>query len=384
MYSKKTLIFSVIGALLIGVFVAFISIGTMVSSLTGTSSYGMGKIVAALTILQTRYIQEVPPNNIVDGVIKGIASSTNDPHTAYMYGEAYKRLMADTKGEFSGIGALIGEKDGLPVIVSPIDDSPSATAGVKAGDKILKVDSFEVKKGTPIDEVVDKIRGTKGTPVVLLLLSEDGNTREVTIVRDIIKNKTVSSKMLEDDIGYVRIGQFSDNTPNDFSAALKELEGKGMKKLVLDLRMDPGGSLQACVEIAKHLVPKGLIVYTVDKSGKKQEFFSDLEKPKYKLAVLVDKGSASASEILAGAIQDTKAGTLIGTKTYGKGSVQAIIPLDKTSAFKVTIAKYFTPSGRSIDGIGIDPDIVIELDDKNIKTVDNQIEKAKETLKDPS
>lgn len=384
MYTKKTLVLSVIVSILIGTFVAVSSIGYVVSKATGTSTYGMGKILAALTILQTRYINDLSPDAIVHNTIKGIASSTNDPHTAYIYGEAYKRLMSETKGEFGGIGSLIGEKDGLPVIVSPIDDSPSIAAGVKAGDKILKVDNHEIKKGTPIDEVVDKIRGPKDTKVTILFLSEDGNTREITITRDIIKNKTVSTKMLKDDIGYIRIGQFSENTPTDFNKALKELDDKGVTKLVLDLRMDPGGSLQACVEIAKQLVPKGMIVYTIDKSGQKQEFLSNLEKPKYKLAVLVDKGSASASEILAGAIQDTKSGILIGTKTYGKGSVQALIPLDSSSAFKVTIAKYYTPSGRSIDGIGIEPDIVIELDEKNIKTSDNQIEKAKEELEKAS
>lgn len=381
MYNKKTLFLSIVVGVLLGAAAMFFSTGYAMSKATGISTYGLSKILAGMSILKYRYVQEVAPDSLVNGVLKGIASAPNDPHTAYIYGEAYKRLMAETKGEFGGIGALIGEKDGLPVIVSPIDGSPSIAAGIKSGDKIVKVDEHDIKKGTPIDEVVDKIRGPKGTKVTLLLLAEDGTKREVTIIRDIIKNKTVAGKILEDDIGYLRIGQFSENTPAEFKKALQELDEQGMKKLVLDLRMDPGGSLQACVEIAQHFIPKGLVVYTIDKNNNRQEFLSGLEQPKYELVVLVDKGTASASEILAGAIQDTKVGTLVGTKTYGKGSVQAVIPLDKSSAFKVTIAKYYTPAGRSIDGIGIEPDVVLPLDVANIKTTDNQLEKAKEILR---
>ena len=381
MYSKKKLIISAIASLFIGMFIVLASLSYVVSSLTGTTT-GTLKIIAALNIMKNKYVQESDPHTFVNGAIKGIANSVGDPHTAYIHGEAYKRLVSETKGEFGGIGSVIGEKDGYPTIVAPIEDSPSTAAGVKAGDKILKVDDVDTK-GWTLEDTVSKIRGPKGTSVKLLLRSEDGTEREVNIVRDIIKSQTVAGKMLEGDIGYIRLAHFSENSPEELGKALKDLDAKGMKKLILDLRHNPGGSLNASVGIANYIIPKGPVVSIVHKTGKKDEYFSQLEKPKYELVVLIDKGSASASEIIAGAVQDTKAGTLVGQTTYGKGSVQTVIPLDFDSAFKVTIAKYYTPSNRTIDGVGVKPDVEVELQKPvDGKLVDNQLNKAIEVLRD--
>lgn len=380
MYSRKKIILSIVGGVLVGIFLVLGSLSYIVNSLTGSTT-GTLKIIAALNIMKNQYVQAPEPDTLVTGAIKGVASSVGDPHTAYLYGESYKRLLSETKGEFGGIGAIIGEKDGVPTIVMPMEESPSMTAGVKAGDKILKVDGVETK-GWTLDDTVSKIRGPKGTTVTITLQSEDGNVRDVSIVRDTIKSKTVAGKIIEGDIGYLRLAHFSDNSPEEFGKTLKELEEKGMKKLILDLRHNPGGVLKASVGIANYIIPKGPVVSVITKTGQKEEYFSELEKPKYELVVLIDKYSASASEIIAGAVQDTKAGTLVGQTTYGKGSVQTVIPLDFDSAFKVTIAKYYTPANRSIDGVGVKPDVEVELQKPvDGKIVDNQLDKAIEILR---
>lgn len=377
MYSRKKLILSIVGGVLTGVFIVLASMSYIVSALTGSTT-GTLKILAAMNIMKTQYVQSASTDTLVDGAIKGISGSVGDPHTAYLHGDAYKRLISETKGEFGGIGSIIGEKDSMPTIVMPMEDSPSTIAGVKAGDKILKVDGVETK-GWTLDDTVSKIRGPKGTTVTLTLQSEDGQIRDVAIVRDTIKSKTVAGKMLEGNIGYIRLSHFSDNSPEEFGKVLKELDEKGMKKMILDLRHNPGGALKASVGIANYIIPKGPVVSIISKTGKKEEYFSTLEKPKYELVVLIDKYSASASEIIAGAVQDTHVGTLVGQTTYGKGSVQTVIPLDFDSAFKVTIAKYYTPANRSIDGIGVKPDVEAEL--LKGSTKDTQLDKALEVIR---
>ena len=228
------------------------------------------------------------------------------------------------------------------------------------------------------DEVATHVRGQAGTDVVLTIMRDNAN-QDITITRDNIKLKTVGHKMLDNNIGYIQIVSFSEDTANEFNEAYNDLKNQGMKALVLDLRNNPGGLLTTCVEIAKKLVPKGEIVSIVDKQGNKETYSSSLEAPEYPLVVLINKNSASASEILSGAIQDTKAGTIIGNTSYGKGSVQTILPMFEDDAVKLTIAKYYTPSGRSIDGTGITPDIEINLDEN--ATSDTQLDKALEVLK---
>lgn len=375
MQSKKKLFFSGFLGIILGIFLSIFALNFFIGNTTGSVA-GTLKILWTLNILHSKYVEPVDTKNLVDTTIKNLVASVGDPHTTYMSGELFKNFMSETKGEFSGIGVVVGQKDGFLTVVAPVEGSPGEVAGVKVGEKILKIDGKEIKN-LSLEEAVSKIRGPKGTKVILTLQSEDATIRDVEIVRDVIKTKTVAGKMLENDIGYIRISMFSENTAQDFALKLDELDKLGMKKLVLDLRSNPGGLLDSCVKIANNLIPKGLIVSVVDKDGNKQEYLSKLEQQKYKLVVLVDKGSASASEIVAGAVKDSKAGTIVGQTTYGKGSVQTIMPLDYESAIKVTIANYYTPAGTSINGVGVQPDVIVELK----SAADEQLQKALEIIK---
>ena len=375
MQSKKKLFLSGILGILLGVLLSVFALNYFINSATGSVASTF-KILWTLNILHNKYVEPVDNKKMVETTIKNLVASMGDPHTTYMNGELFKNFMSETKGEFSGIGVVVGQKDGLLTVVAPVEGSPGEQAGVKVGEKILKIDGQEIKDFS-LEEAVGKIRGPKGTKVNLTLQAADSSIRDVEIVRDVIKTKTIAGKMLENDIGYIRISMFSENTAQDFAVKLEELDKLGMKKLVLDLRSNPGGLLDSCVKIANNLIPKGLIVSVVDKDGNKQEYLSKLEKSKYQLVVLVDKGSASASEIIAGAVKDSKAGTIVGQTTYGKGSVQTIIPLDYDSAIKVTIANYYTPSGISINGVGVQPDVVVEL--KSV--ADEQLQKALEIIR---
>ena len=375
MQSKKKLFLSGFLGIVLGILLSVLALNYFIGNATGSVA-GTLKILWTLNILHSKYVEPVNTKNLVDTTIKNLVASVGDPHTTYMSGELFKNFMSETKGEFSGIGVVVGQKDGFLTVVAPVEGSPGDLAGVKVGEKILKIDGKEIKD-LSLEEAVGKIRGPKGTKVILTLQAEDATIRDVEIVRDVIKTKTVAGKMLEKDIGYIRISMFSENTAQDFAVKLDELDKLGMKKLVLDLRSNPGGLLDSCVKIANNLIPKGLIVSVVDKDGNKQEYLSKLEQQKYKLVVLVDKGSASASEIVAGAVKDSKAGTIVGQTTYGKGSVQTIMPLDYESAIKVTIANYYTPAGTSINGVGVQPDVVVEL--KSV--ADEQLQKALEIIR---
>ena len=291
----------------------------------------------------------------------------------------YNELLNQTAGSFGGIGVYMGFKDNKVTVVSVMDDTPAKAAGVMANDEILAVDDVPITEIEP-EEVVMKIRGEVGTPVKLKLKSKDGEEREVSIVRDNIKVKSVQGKMLEDGIAYIRISNFGEHTAEEFGEIYKKMEEEGMKKLVLDLRQNPGGLINTSVAVANYLIPKGNIVTVKGRDGKLEEYNSDLEAVKYPLAVLVDGNSASASEILAGAVKDTKAGTLVGAKTFGKGSVQVVLPIMHSDAVKLTIAKYYTPSGECIDGVGIEPDVEINFQEGD--TEDVQLKKALEVLKD--
>ena len=257
-----------------------------------------------------------------------------------------------------------------------LENSPGLKAGLQVGDQITAVDGTSVTQ-MAFDEVAAHVRGEPGTNVVISIV-RNGTQQDFTITRDNIKLKTVAHEMMENNIGYIQIASFSEDTAQEFSDAYTDLKNQGMKGLILDLRNNPGGLLTTCVEIAKNLVPKGDIVSIVDKDGNKEVYSSDLEQVPYPIVVLINNNSASASEILAGAIQDTHSGTIIGTTSYGKGSVQTILPMMDDDAVKLTIAKYYTPSGRSIDGVGITPDIEVQLDENS--AVDVQLDKAKEIL----
>jgi carboxyl-terminal processing protease len=371
---------TIIAVLLIAIISSISTLGLIYYAL-GFNEQGFSNLMRFITayrFIETKYVNDTDDVKLIDGAIDGMVKSLNDPHSNYLSPKMYKTLMEQTEGSFAGIGVVMGMDNEQKIhIVGIIENSPGQKAGLQEGDEILAVDGVPVTQ-MAFDEVAAHVRGQAGTDVVLTIMRDNAN-QDITITRDNIKLKTVGHKMLDNNIGYIQIVSFSEDTANEFNEAYNDLKNQGMKALVLDLRNNPGGLLTTCVEIAKKLVPKGEIVSIVDKQGNKETYSSSLEAPEYPLAVLINKNSASASEILSGAIQDTKAGTIIGNTSYGKGSVQTILPMFEDDAVKLTIAKYYTPSGRSIDGTGITPDIEINLDEN--ATSDTQLDKALEVLK---
>ncbi|RPI55168.1 MAG: S41 family peptidase, partial [Deltaproteobacteria bacterium] len=318
---------------------------------------------SVLDLVQRNYVEEIPPQDLIYGAVQGMLT-TLDPHSSFMKPEDYKELQIETKGSFTGIGIEISlNKDGILTVVSPIEGTPAYKAGLKANDKILKIGDNTTKNMTLI-ESVKLLRGSKGTDVTISIYREGWRRiKDITLTRDVVPIISVRSKMLEEGYGYIRISNFQDNTSSEMKKALKQLEkGKGLKGLVLDLRNNPGGLLEQAVEVADVFLKKGLIVYTdgrIEEQKMRFEAHPDEHLHNYSIAVLVNEGSASASEIVAGALQDHKRAIVLGVQTFGKGSVQTVIPLEDGSAVRLTTARYYTPNGRSIQAKGIEPDIEV-------------------------
>ena len=330
--------------------------------------------------IHSGYVGEYTDKKLFEGAMHGMVESLDDPYSEYLDAEAFTHLNEMTDGTFGGIGVVLGQRNKEFVVVSPMEGSPGAKAGIEAGDKILKVNDTDTK-GRTLEDVVRTIRGKKGTNVKLLLEHKNGEQFTADIVRDDIKIQSVAGKMLPDSkIGYIRIAMFNENTGEEFKKAYEKLEQDGMQATLLDLRHNPGGLLNECVKVSNYIVPKGPVVSITDKQGNTKVYESKLEKVKYPLAVLIDNGSASASEIVSGAVQDTKAGKLFGVKTYGKGCVQSIFHITPETGLKLTTAMYYTPSGRSIHKVGVSPDVEIELPEK--PTSDVQLKKAEEYLRE--
>lgn len=338
----------------------------------------LARFLGARRFIESRYVGDVDDEKLMDGAISGMVQALGDPHSIYLDPEMYGQLMSQTEGSFGGIGVYMGFKDGSVSIISVMEGTPGESAGLRAGDEIVAVDGTSVTEYQP-EEVAMHIRGEVGTDVTLTIRRAGEEDKDYTLTRGSIEMKTVAGKMLADGMGYIRIGTFSEHTGREFASALQELEGQGMQGLILDLRENPGGLIKSCVEVADHVVPKGTVVSVIEKNGKKETYESDLAESKYPIVVLIDGNSASAAEILAGALQDTGAATLVGTKSYGKGSVQVVVPMHHDDALKLTIAKYYTPSGRCIDGIGIEPDVEVALPQD--ATSDVQLDKAEEVLR---
>ena len=322
-----------------------------------------------LSIVKKSYVEEVDTKKLIYGAINGMLASL-DPHSSFMSPDTFKEMKIETKGAFGGIGIEISIKDGMLMVISPIEDTPAFRAGIKAGDHILKIDDKFTKDMTTMD-AVKRMRGTKGTKVVLTIMREGfDKPKEFPLIRDVIQVKSVKYKTLDDGYGYVRIAQFQEKTDEDLIKALKALRdenGGKLSGLVLDLRNDPGGLLDQAVKVAEHFIDEGqLIVYTEGREKDSKMKFTSRKadkEPHYPMVVLINSGSASASEIVAGALQDHKRAVVMGTQSFGKGSVQTIIPLTDNSGLRLTTARYFTPSGRSIQAKGITPDIVVERKD---------------------
>lgn len=319
-----------------------------------------------IDIVKRNYVEEVKDKDIIYAAIKGMLESL-DPHSSFLTPDMYKEMQTETKGEFGGIGIEITIKDGFPTVITPIEDTPAHRAGLKSGDNIIKIDG-KITKNMSLVDVVKMIRGQKGKPVTLTIMREGFTTpKDFTIIRDIIVTKSVKFRLLDEGFGYIRITQFQEKTSRDLDNAIRELtkvnKDKPLKGIVMDLRNDPGGLLEQAVEVSDKFLKEGLIVSI---EGRRKEdrmtFHAEKKKNDYEgpLVVIVNEGSASASEIVAGALQDHKRAIIVGQKTFGKGSVQTILPLGDGSAVKLTTAKYFTPKGRSIQAEGITPDIIVD------------------------
>lgn len=324
-----------------------------------------------IDLVKKNYVEPVNDKDIVYSAIRGMVESL-DPHSSFLDPDMYKEMQSETKGEFGGIGIEITIKDGFPTVITAIEDTPASKAGLKPGDHIIKIDGKSTKN-MGLTQVVRMIRGEKGKPVTLTIMREGFTSpKDFTIVRDIIKVKSVKSRMLEEGYGYIRITQFQERTSEDLRKAIEELKRNSLnlKGIVLDLRNNPGGLLEQAVSVADEFLSEGLIVSI---EGRKKEgrtsFFAQKEDVySGPLVVLVNEGSASASEIVAGALKDNRRAIVVGTKTFGKGSVQTIFPLGDGSALKLTTAKYYTPKGKSIQQEGIVPDITVENSFSRVKS----------------
>ncbi|MBF0337871.1 MAG: S41 family peptidase [Nitrospirae bacterium] len=322
-----------------------------------------------INIVKNSYVEEVKTKDLIYGAIKGMVSSL-DPHSGFMTPELFKEMKVDTKGEFGGVGIQIGKKGGFITVIAPIEDTPAYAAGIKAGDIIVKINGESAEKMTLFD-AVSKMRGQKGSKVTISIMRKGmGTPKDYTLTRDIIKVQSVKSKVVDDSIAYIKITQFQEKTVSDLVKAIDKLKEKKLTAVILDLRNDPGGLLQGAVGVAEQFLPKNkLVVYIKDRSGEKKEFLTEgADKfEKLPMVVIVNEGSASASEIVAGALKDWNRAVIIGTTTFGKGSVQSVLPLSDGAGLRLTTARYYTPKGISIQNTGITPDIVVKLKTENGK-----------------
>ncbi len=314
--------------------------------------------------IKQSYVEEVDDKTLLENAIRGMLSGL-DPHSTYLDAKSFDELQMNTTGEFGGLGLEVGLENGFVKVISPLDDTPAQKAGIEAGDLIIKIDGKPVK-GMTLNEAVDTMRGPKGSEIELTIVREGlRQPLDIKLKRDTVKVLSVKSRSLQPGYGYIRVAQFQANTGTEVRRAVEKLkkENKELKGFVIDLRNNPGGVLQAAVDVVDAFVREGLIVYTEGRlPNSKSQFKATTDdvangKP---IVVLINAGSASASEIVAGALQDHKRAVIMGTDSFGKGSVQTVMPLSETSAIKLTTARYYTPNGRSIQAHGIEPDIIVE------------------------
>lgn len=335
-------------------------------------------------LIDEYFIEDIDEEKLTEGIYKGYIDGLEDPYSVYYDEEETREMNETTSGEYQGVGFVVSQDKDTEIItvLQVYEDSPAQEAGIKDGDILYKVDGEELS-GLDLTEVVRKIKGEEGTEVELTVLRGD-NAEEVTVtaVRRTIEAQTVSHEMKENGVGYIRISEFDSVTYEQYKTALEDLEANGMQSLIVDLRSNPGGNLVTVCDILDLMLPEGTIVYTEDKNGEKNEFTSDEENQFTKpLVVMMNGYSASASEIFAGAVQDYGTGQIVGTQSYGKGVVQQIFDLKDGTSLKLTIAEYFTPNGRNINGEGITPDVEVEYEyDEANPEADNQLDKAIEVV----
>ncbi len=317
-----------------------------------------------LTTIQADYVEEIPPKDLIYGSLKGMLA-TLDPHSQFLDPDEYKELKTETEGKFGGLGIEISIRDGLLTIITPIEGTPAWKAGIKAGDRIVKIED-ELTKDITLSDAVKKLRGKPKTDITITVLREDAfKILEFTITREIIHIEDVKHvQILKDNIGYIRLTEFREDSAKAFREALDDLQDLGANSLILDLRNNPGGLLNVAIRITEEFLPAGEIIVSTKGRRRSQNTITKSENRRHlidwPMVVLINEGSASGSEILAGALKDNKRAIILGEKSFGKGSVQSVIPLPDGSGLRLTTSKYFTPVGISIHGIGIEPDIVVE------------------------
>lgn len=361
------------------------------SSKKVNDEYVLERINEVKRMIDKNYYKKADDYDVLIGMLKGAVNSLKDPYSYYMTEDEYKKFNEETDGEFAGLGIYVSGSidDNLITVVAPMKGTPADRAGLKTDDKIIKINGKDFT-ADKMDDAVKIMRGKAGEKVKITVLRRDENGKakfiDFEIVREIIKVQTVSSKLLKDNIGYISISGFDTPTYNDFDKQYKELKKQGMKKLILDLRNNPGGLLTTSTQVVNTFLDGGLIMYTLDKQNNKETINATKGADDIRIVVLVNKGSASASEIVAGALKDRKRATIIGTQTFGKGIVQTVFNMPDGEGLKLTTSAYYTPSGVNIHGKGIAPDIKVELN-KEVKTIsidnlakDNQIQKAIEIL----
>lgn len=352
----------------------FVILGGLVA---GNYKY-ISNLVKVVAIVRTQYLQPVNSSQMIDGAIKGIVDSLNDPYTVYLEPQTFAILQEQIKGSFGGLGILVGVKDQNLTVVRAYQGTPAARAGIEAGDVIVKINDTDAR-GIDLETAINLMRGPVGSTLDLTL-DRQGDTLQFTgLAREEISVPTVEARVIDKSgIGYVVISQFTERTPEELSTALANLQGSKIKGLILDLRDNPGGELLSAVNVAKNFIPRGPIVYIDYRTGKDQEFPSEGQTINLPLVVLINGGSASAAEILAGAVKDTGAGTLVGTKTFGKGVVQTLFQLDNGAGLKITTARYLTPNKNDINMKGIEPDVLVQTQEPPL---DPQMDRAVEIMK---
>ena len=345
---------------------------------TTVSEMSAKKMTLIEKVIDAYYYGKIDKSKMEEGTYKGLVEGLEDPYSEYYTKKEYEEQQLESSGKYVGIGAYVTQNDktGIISITKAIDNSPAKKAGLKNGDIIAQVDGKEVT-GMDLEKVVSKIKGKENTKVTLKIYDpKTTKYKNVTLVRKKVDSPSVASKMIDKKIGYIAISEFDTNTVVQFEKELAKLKNKKMKGVIFDLRFNPGGSYDAVCQMLDDILPKGVVVFTKDKNGNRDEETSDEKCLKIPMVVLQNEGSASASEIFAGAVQDFKAGTIVGTQSYGKGVVQNVFPFNDGSALKLTIRKYFTPNGRNINGKGITPDVKVENDEKT----DKQFNTAKSIL----
>jgi carboxyl-terminal processing protease len=374
MNTRKFVLITVLFAAMLSCILIGMSIGGMT---TDSEDYEHLRVFTeVLSVVKKNYVEDIDTKTMIYGAIKGMLNSL-DPHSSFMTPEQYKEMQADTKGEFGGIGIQIGLKDNILTVIAPIEDTPAFNAGIQAGDKIIKINGISTKD-MGLQDAVTKMRGPRGTPVTISVFRESWkDPKDFKIVREIIKVKSVKFKVIDNKIGYVKLIQFQERTAPDLETALSSLAKQNITSIILDLRNNPGGLLESSVDVSEQFLPPGrLVVFIKGRTGDKREYrtdttrLSDAEKEKASLftnmpmIVLVNQGSASASEIVAGALKDWNRAVVLGVQTFGKGSVQTVLPLSDKSGIRLTTARYYTPKGISIQSTGITPDIIVKQEAK--------------------